>query len=434
MLRKKLLRTVLTLLLLLPASPVRGEAVWPEPFVSADHLKGQSCGVYLPSDPEGEELAAALLLRADLGAHTYQEDTVVLGTFDRMEEEHRADRVVVGTYPHLPEEIRKMLPASPADGPTFFSYQDDEGEIQVVTGKDGEAVREGAEELIQRDTSFTPTLPEVQTSGYDLSLWPFPLRLGNTWNNLLIVLPDEVSNIELNLLGRVLAMKEEGSVPTQGLAVCRASTFNTMAWEGNLLVIGSFSDNTVIGGLQESLILPYTKDGSSFADTAGVLEGFEDTKVAAIQLVPLSEGVNGVACVISGTGDETLLPLLSFLRKEENCSFLSGNLFVVDEGQRYRAAQAVYEVGAEEKEQDWQAAVVTGVCLAAIVLVCGTAGYLGVLSRREKKEPLIRISDLPEEEAEPDPEWIEEKEEPDTVRGCEAGELRDRHPNGASQV
>ena len=111
---------------------------YPYPMMSTVDEFGKKCEIYVPVNASDEELKAALLLRADLGNETTDEDDIALKTIDTLHS--GGNRVIIAARDHLPKEVLNQMPENSYDlnkGALVYEYGDDTGNVLVLTaGKD----------------------------------------------------------------------------------------------------------------------------------------------------------------------------------------------------------------------------------------------------------------------------------------------------------
>lgn len=138
---------------------------YPYPFVSTMDSTGASCAVYVPREATDEELAAALLLRADLGGETDAEDAIALRTLDSYGADGATRRVVVALRSNLPAQILPYVDAGGKDlsqnaGVTEFTDETG-GTVLVVTSDAPEALYEGAAMLLDESRVSQEVTPSA---------------------------------------------------------------------------------------------------------------------------------------------------------------------------------------------------------------------------------------------------------------------------------
>ena len=359
---------------------------FPEPFVSKEDPYGRNTGIYLPASTTDQELKAALLLRMELGDETWKEDMLLLGTFDALPE-GRENRILVASLPDLPEEARQKMPTEFTllhEQGLCYTYEDEKGTVMVLTADQASSLPLCASSLLEeellsntensyvvidmnkeqeQEETVSTEAEEYPEAELDLSLWPYPFSRGGKLLPLSIVFPDNISDTELNLLGRVLAMKVGRLSPDTDITVIR--------WEDaekdtgrNQIVIGQGEDNGYLKRLLGS-------------------QG--DTDIGCIRLMKKEEEDQAVL-LLYGKDEETLSHVLRFLREEENTDRLEGNCLMVDDQLQYTAVRlesSNEEAGEGSSASDGRVMLV--VIIAAGALTATGLVLLVLFSIRDKK-------------------------------------------------
>lgn len=354
---------------------------FPYPFVSDEDPTGQETGIYLPQDTTESELSAALLIRAELGTKTWQEDEIVLGTFAALPKESRKNRILIAAFNELPKEAQKRFPEEEkpiSDRPVIYQYEDN-GTVLVLTSKSKEHLVSAASSLIRTEES-TAEETYVPKAELDLSLWPYPFRIGNSFQPMAIVFSDEILDTELNLLGRVLAMKAE-EIPTEiDLKIVRSSQIDT-CFGRNLVIIGTENDSEFLTSLLSE---------EEIRSDRGMIR--------LTELAQESEDVttNVSALLLYGKDEETLSYVLRYLRNEENVSRMTGNTLFVDSELNAESLHAEEETETETESEAEEAAdpmlqpqgnrgLPLGICLVAIGAVAFGCVLLVINSIRDRR-------------------------------------------------
>lgn len=175
-------------------------------------------------------------------------------------------------------------------------------------------------------------LPVGAGGSYTLSQRPYPFEVSSRFNELDVVIPENISAAELNTLGRVIALYGEQPSPYGSLSVSYADAMTAQENKtGNLIVIGTHSDNSLIRALNEHLSFRYSDTGSNFlSNDAMVLSDRYARDVATLQMFP-SPYADGRAVLVAGTLDDAGMQNLgSFLRSAENVWKLGKDTALVD--------------------------------------------------------------------------------------------------------
>ena len=135
---------------------------YPYPYLSTTDASGSHTAVAVSDAMDEAELAAALLLRADLSAETDSEDAITLTTISRAASSPK--KVVVSLLENLPAAYRSLLPANAGDltdRALLLSTGTGEDRTLLIVSADGDCLMEAAMLLVddtrvsQETTSLT---------------------------------------------------------------------------------------------------------------------------------------------------------------------------------------------------------------------------------------------------------------------------------------
>lgn len=173
-------------------------------------------------------------------------------------------------------------------------------------------------------------LPVGQSSKYSFDTRPYPFQTLGLFENTCVVVPDAMTDTELNTLGEVVAMEGSDVSPYGSLSVARASKFNT-GTDANLIVFGTYQDNKVLASLNGKLSFAYEKDGSRFASNKQLLlsENYA-ADIGVLQLLRSPYASGRAILAVSGPRDENLATIGSYLTDETKRWELSGDAFLID--------------------------------------------------------------------------------------------------------
>ena len=126
---------------------------YPYPMMSTVDEFGKKCEIYVPEDASDEEMRAALLIRADLGNETTDEDDIGLKT---MEELNSGDgnKVIIAAKDRLPKDVLDQMPQNSYDlskGALIYEYKDATGNVLVLTADKDQDLYEACTLLMDED-------------------------------------------------------------------------------------------------------------------------------------------------------------------------------------------------------------------------------------------------------------------------------------------
>lgn len=199
---------------------------------------------------------------------------------------------------------------------------------------------------VTSDSSFY--LPVGTGSSYTFGQRPYPFEVSSRFNELNVVIPEHITAAELNTLGRVIALYGEQPSPYGDLCVTYANDLieeldehgTSIAKEGkndNLIVIGTYADNSMIRELNPNLSFRYSDTGSNFlSNDAMVLSDHYAREIATMQLFP-SPYADGRAVMVVGALDDTgMQNLHSFLSQSSSTWKMEKDTILIDADQQIR--------------------------------------------------------------------------------------------------
>lgn len=159
-------------------------------------------------------------------------------------------------------------------------------------------------------------LPHGEKSTLSLSNLPAPFQSKNRLDNVLLILPDNLQNDELNLAGRMMSMLGAGSDPYGTLKVIYASQFDPAQHAGyNLIAVGRGQNNSFLQGSNANLYFQYDESmtalssnsklvmSNAFTTQAGVLQllasPYDEEHPLLVATAPESTGIQALTQQIS---------------------------------------------------------------------------------------------------------------------------------------
>ena len=175
-------------------------------------------------------------------------------------------------------------------------------------------------------------LPVGAVGSYSLSQRPYPFEVSSRFNELQVVIPEKITPAELDTLGRMVALYGEQPSPYGSLSVCYADSLTTKEQKsGNLLVLGTYQDNSLLRELNANLSFRYSDTGVSFlSNDAMVLSDNYARSISTLQIFP-SPYAEGRAVLVVGTLDDAgMQNLRSFLTASSNVWKLEKDTALID--------------------------------------------------------------------------------------------------------
>lgn len=174
-------------------------------------------------------------------------------------------------------------------------------------------------------------LPVGKTGTLSFDNLPTPFELNSRFNDLTVVIPDEITAAELDALGQVIAIYGADISSYGSISVVRSSQFDAETTDSNLIVLGTYQDNSLLRSLNASLSFGYTQDGLQFASNSSqILSDDYASRIGVAQLLSSPYGENRAVLAICTTGDAAMEQIRSYLGKQDNQSALTGDAVIFD--------------------------------------------------------------------------------------------------------
>lgn len=163
-------------------------------------------------------------------------------------------------------------------------------------------------------------LPVGAGSSYTLSQRPYPFEISSRFHELEVVIPEHLTASELDTLGRVISLYGEQPSPYGSLSVSYADAVTAREQKSNnMIVLGTYGDNSLIRALNQNLSFRYSDTGSSFlSNDAMVLSDAYAKSAASMQLFPSPYADGRAVLVVGALDDSGMQNLRSFLSRSEN--------------------------------------------------------------------------------------------------------------------
>ncbi len=174
-------------------------------------------------------------------------------------------------------------------------------------------------------------LPVGKTGTLSFNNMPTPFELSSRFNDLTVVIPDDMTAAEMDTLGQVIACYGANISSYGSISVLRSSQFDGDTLDRNLIVLGTYQDNSLLRSLNDSLSFRYTEDGSQFAsNSAQILSDSYASRIGVAQLLSSPYGENRAILAICTTGDAAMDQIRSYLSQGKNQSSLTGDAIIFD--------------------------------------------------------------------------------------------------------
>lgn len=239
-------------------------------------------------------------------------------------------------------------------------------------------------------------LPVGTGDSFSLSQRPYPFEVSSRFNQLNVVVPEEMTAPELNTLGRVIALYGENLQPYGSLHVSPADSLTTdEEKDGNLIVLGTFQDNSLIRELNSRLSFRYSDTGVRFqSNEAMILSDRYASSISTLQIFPSPYADGRAVLVVGALDDDGMENLYDFLTSAQNVWKLEKDTVLLDEAQQIRSFELAAQKGRtatpilkKMMETNREAAVFSLVAVGAmLVLLLAVILILTRIYWRQKKK------------------------------------------------
>ncbi len=227
---------------------------------------------------------------------------------------------------------------------------------------------------VSGDSTFY--LPAGMSSTYDLALRPYPFQVLGLFNNLAVVIPDEMSDTEYTLFGRLAALMGTNISPYGTMQVWFASHYPMETENANVILLGTWKDNTIIQKLNEYMSFKFNEDGTRFESNEQLLLSPRYAgEISILQIIrhPYQDG--RAILVVSGADDKALSLVDRFCAVQANIWDLGGDAYIIDsdlETKSFRFLEALPEKELtlrERMEQNRDAVLFTLISTSAMLIL-----------------------------------------------------------------
>ncbi|MCH4193598.1 MAG: cellulose biosynthesis cyclic di-GMP-binding regulatory protein BcsB [Butyrivibrio sp.] len=243
-------------------------------------------------------------------------------------------------------------------------------------------------------------LPSGDGQTLDLARRPYPFMKMNQYDNTLVLIPDQMSEEEMDTLGQLMASFGSGAQPYGSIEVEKASAFTEGQSSKNIIVFGTCKDNSFISRLNGQLKFAFSKDGSRFENNDSLIFSEKNSKQAAVlQYTRYTANTDSAILVAAGTGEASIHNLREYLSNMKDRQKLSGDCYVIDsdlKGTAYTlldetASQTVtLKEWAEQNKQPILFTVIStsgiGLLVLALILILIRSGKNAKRDRKNNEE------------------------------------------------
>lgn len=208
--------------------------------------------------------------------------------------------------------------------------------------------------------------------------YPSPFVSGGVMNDVVVVLPDDLSQADIEAMGKLLLTFGRYQNDNSGsLRVCRNSTIGNVT-DSNIVSIGALYKNYIAQQLNSSLYFKFSDQGTTIlSNEKRLIEPNYGALLGTGQLLvsPYSDSDDNALLLISGVTDENMLKAISYLGDVTKTWGVSGDGFVTDGDtiffHRFKSDNSK-ELSLIDKilaRNDIAAIVIVSVCILALFLV-----------------------------------------------------------------
>ncbi len=189
---------------------------------------------------------------------------------------------------------------------------------------------------VTNDSTFY--LPVGTGNAFTFSQRPYPFEVSSRFHDLCVAIPDQISAVELDTLGQVVARYGESLTPYGNIQVAYASSLSSNEDKAhNLIVIGSYSDNCLIRELNDKLHFQYREDGLAFqSNDSFILSDTYASDLVSMQLLYSPFCEDRAVLVVAATDDTTMNNLREFISLSNNVWKLEKDTILIDSDQEIK--------------------------------------------------------------------------------------------------
>lgn len=173
-------------------------------------------------------------------------------------------------------------------------------------------------------------LPPSSDTSLSFDLIGSPFRNQGKFNNVMMVVSDQLSGDELNLFGQVVAMYGNGIKPYGSFTVRKASEFKKDDGDYNIIMAGTFGGNALLPQINDKLSFKYSPDGAGFESNEQLILSKEYAgQIGVLQLLKSPFSLNRGMLAVTGSSAQTLLHIQEFLRHSKQRNELTKDCVII---------------------------------------------------------------------------------------------------------
>lgn len=181
-------------------------------------------------------------------------------------------------------------------------------------------------------------------------LKPSPFRTDGKFNDLMMIISDNPTTAELNLYAQIIGMYGDGVAPYGKFYIRRASEFSEKDADYNIIVAGTYQNNSTMKLLNDHLYFPYKDNGEQFLSNEQlILSDDYSADITILQLLESPFASNRGVLAVTGINDKTLSYVDEFMRDYNTRYSLTKDCVVIDSDLDTKAFQFITNVETVEE-------------------------------------------------------------------------------------
>lgn len=177
------------------------------------------------------------------------------------------------------------------------------------------------------------SLPTSNRDYYSFNNYPYPFVENNKLNNILFVLPNDLSNNNLTIAANIMSYIGRYSKYNNGnIKVITANNFNNSMSNYNIIILGTPANNTTIKDINNSLYLKFNKDFTGYElsnPKIQLLPNYSEN-ITTLQLLKSPFNSSKGLLVISSPKEEDLNLASDILNNSKDIYKLKDNVSILD--------------------------------------------------------------------------------------------------------
>lgn len=183
--------------------------------------------------------------------------------------------------------------------------------------------------LVSKEASFD--IPQEIIKDRYFQHYPGMFIKNGAPDDILLVLPDQVTGDYLTMAANLMAFMGHSTQKIDNIKVIRSSDFEVANKNQNIIVLGTFHDNSTIRKLNDKLYLKFNEAGNKFEsnDKLYLVDDYSKN-LSSIQLLPSPFASDRHLMVVTGTTKRDLMAAKEYLKDPSFTARLVGDAVVID--------------------------------------------------------------------------------------------------------